>query len=101
MASAFCCAFPNDLHRHPCDPANDFRLNRVVEPTHLLARIRMGNHNQLPSIDLAPTAHVPVTQLGKVYRPLKFGLPPSRTYPFVCFASICTKDPGRIKGYKV
>jgi hypothetical protein len=62
----FCCSFPNNPHCHPGDSPDDFRLRWVVEPSHFLMRMRMGNDDQLPPVNLAPTAHVAVSQFGEI-----------------------------------
>lgn len=40
-----CCLFLDNAHGHPCDPAYDFRLRRIVKPTNVLARMRVRNND--------------------------------------------------------
>src|SRR5258708_1184103 len=60
------CSFPNNPHRYARPSPDDFSLGRVIEPPYLQPRVRVRNDEQLPAINLAPTAHVAVSQLREV-----------------------------------
>ena len=82
--SAFAFALDNDAHSDARDASNNLGLRRVVEPAHFLMRMRMRNHDQLSPVNLAPAAHIAISQFCKVDRPLELGCPGCRAdFPFL------------------
>src|SRR5580704_15739504 len=72
-------SFAHNAHRHSGYPANNLCLGRVVEHSYLATRMRVGNHHQPASVNLAPAAHIAIAQLREVNRTLEFSFPWRRT----------------------
>src|SRR5882762_4732819 len=67
--------FANNLHRYSRHSAYDFSLRGVVKPPNILVGMRVGNHDQLTSVYLAPAANVAVSEFYEVDGTVEFCLP--------------------------
>jgi hypothetical protein len=77
--------FANNLHRYTRHAAYDFCLRGVVKPSNILVGMRVGNHDQLASVYLAPAANVAVSEFYEVDGTVEFCLPLISTdFPLVC-----------------
>src|SRR5262249_35554949 len=58
-------------HGNPSNATDDFRLARISDLTHLLARSWIGKQNQAIAADFAPTANINLPQFDKINGALK------------------------------
>src|SRR5579859_6633784 len=67
--------FFHDAHRHARHAAHDFGLRGIVKSPHVLVGVRMGNDDQLPTVNLTPAAHIAVPELHEINGTIEFGFP--------------------------
>jgi hypothetical protein len=72
-----------DAHSNGGDSTDDICVPRISDLTDLPARVRARNQHQAASIDLAPTAHITISEFDKINGSVEFILPVSRLNPFL------------------
>src|SRR5580692_5954009 len=65
----------DNAHGDPGDPTDDFCLSRIIEDPDFAVRMRMRDHHQPATVDLAPATHIAIPQFRKVDRPIEIGFP--------------------------